>query len=158
MNDLEKHKVHDALRATLEAELSILDAMVTAAREEATSAESRPENKYDTRALEASYLAAGQGERLATLRQLVAWARGLDAAPQSAALPGALLHIQTDAGTRWLVLAPTGGPTVQVDGHGISMVSTRSPLGQALAGSERDDAVEVDGPSGTYEAEVLYVG
>ena len=108
MNDLEKHKVHDALRATLEAELSILDAMVTAARDEATSAESRPENKYDTRALEASYLAAGQGERLATLRQLVAWARGLDAAPQSAALPGALLHIQTDAGTRWLVLAPTG--------------------------------------------------
>jgi transcription elongation GreA/GreB family factor len=152
-----KPAVHGALKARLEEELAVLEAMVAAARDEATSAESRPENKYDTRAVEASYLAAGQGQRLATLRQLVAWARGLQGEPQRRAQVGALVRVATDAGERWVVLAPSGGPTVTVSGVAVATVSTRSPLGRALLGCADDDAIEVDGPSGPYEAEVVEV-
>lgn len=157
MSEPGKRAVHDALRSRLEQELKVLEAMVASARDEATSAESRPENKYDTRALEASYLAAGQGERLGTLRQLVAWARGLDGSAQERAGLGALLKIETQTGERWVVLAPAGAPTVSVDGVEVATVSTKSPLGRALVGAVEEDGVEVDGPRGSYEAEVLVV-
>jgi len=152
-----KTAAHRALRARLEDELSVLESMVAAARDEATSAESRPENKYDTRAIEASYLAAGQGERLATLRQMVGWAQGLQGEPHTRAQVGALVHVATEAGDRWVVLAPSGGPTIDVDAIEVATVSTRSPLGRALTGASVDDAVEVHGPRGSYEAEVLNV-
>ena len=69
------------VRTTLRAQLAALETMVGASRDEATNAESRPENKYDTRALEASYLAAGQGARLADLKQLVGWIEALSGDP-----------------------------------------------------------------------------
>ncbi len=152
-----KGAAHTALRARLEEELSVLESMVAAARDEATSDESRPENKYDTRAIEASYLAAGQGERLATLRQMVGWAQGLQGEPHTRAQVGALVHVATEAGDRWVVLAPASGPTVDVDAVQVATVSTRSPLGRALTGASPDDSVEVHGPKGTYEAEIMDV-
>ncbi len=151
-----KPSVYAAFQDSLSHELAVLESMTAAARDEATSAESRPENKYDTRALEASYLAAGQGVRLADLRQLVAWVRGLECETQERVEVGALVQVATDE-TRWVLIGPGGGPTVDVNGVAVALVSTRSPLGKALAGSEAGDAVEVEGPRGPYEAEVLAV-
>ncbi len=48
-----KPSVYAAFQDSLSHELAVLESMTAAARDEATSAESRPENKYDTRALEA---------------------------------------------------------------------------------------------------------
>ena len=45
-------RVREAVRTDVDA----MERMVTMSRDEATSDESRPENKYDTRALEASYV------------------------------------------------------------------------------------------------------
>ena len=148
------------LREGLAQPIRALERMVDASRDEATSAESKAENKYDTRATEASYLAAGQGRRLADLRQLAAWVETLsDTAPHRVAL-GSVVHVRFEDDTeRHLLLAPQGGIEIDVDRPDgplrIGLVGVTSPMGRALLGAMADDAVEVPAPAGDREVEVL---
>ncbi|MCB9688949.1 MAG: GreA/GreB family elongation factor [Alphaproteobacteria bacterium] len=142
-------RVLEVLRDTLSRELDALGRATAMARDEATSAESRPENQYDTRALEASYLAAGQGERLEDLKRLVAWAETLGSEAPTRVEAGALVELEDDRGrSRTLLVAPRGGMTLDVDGCAISVVSASSPLGSALGGLTEGDEEEVDSPDG----------
>jgi transcription elongation GreA/GreB family factor len=131
-----------ALVALLSDELAVLLQVTAAARDEATSPESRAENKYDTRATEASYLAAGQGERLVTLRHLLAWAESGT---------GALVQVDPPA---WFLLAPDGGGrVVRVSGVEVRVVTPGSPVGEALAAAAPGDVVRI----GPREVEVVAV-
>jgi transcription elongation GreA/GreB family factor len=134
----------------------VLERITAMARDEATSPESRPENKYDTRALEASYLAAGQGPRLAELRQLVAWA-ALEPSSCAVGQLGALVHVEVDDVPRWVLLGPRGGPSASCEGGEVGLVSVESPLGRALQGLAAGDDGELDRPSGVVGLEVLSV-
>jgi transcription elongation GreA/GreB family factor len=151
------------LRAGLKQQIDALARMIEASRDEATGSESKAENKYDTRATEASYLAAGQGRRLADLRQLAAWADTLTVAPLSRVALGAVVQVRfEDESERWLMLAPQGGSEVAVTtraGHPlpIALVGASSPMGRALLGCLPGDAIEVPTPSGDREVEVLSV-
>lgn len=143
MSKVDKAEVIAAFRASLGEELASIEHMTQMARDEATSPESRPENKYDTRATEASYLAAGQGQRLLALRRLAAFletwdgGRGLD-----------LYALDGDAGPAWFLLAPDGGGRrVRVGAHDVVVVTTESPVGGALAACQVGDAVAI-GPVG----------
>src|SRR5687767_406927 len=64
---IDKQALVTALLAKLEAELANMTKAANTAREAATHEEAKPENDKDTRALEASYLAAGQAERVRDL-------------------------------------------------------------------------------------------
>lgn len=144
-----------ALRAALAEELAAVGRAAQMARDEATSAESRPENKYDTRALEASYLAAGQGERLQAARQLASWAEVLPEAAPERIEAGALAELSGPDGRRWVLFAPRGGLTLAVGGREVTLISVRSPLGAALAGLEEGEEALVDGPAGARTWEIL---
>jgi transcription elongation GreA/GreB family factor len=128
------------------------------ARDEATSAESRPENQYDTRALEASYLAAGQGERLAELRLLAAWAEVQPDDLADLVEAGALARVEPDHGEpQWVLLAPRGGTELRVGGVPVRLVSVSSPLGSALCGLAAGDVGEVETPRGPQRWTLLAV-
>lgn len=147
------------LRAFHESLAQRLDAIATitaAARDEATSAESRPENKYDTRALEASYLAAGQGERLRSLKLLVAWFEAIRPTPATRVGVGSLLRLAPEEGEeRTVLLAPEGGEQVSVDGSLVELIGVRSPLGRALLGLEEDEEAEIETPRGPRTWEIV---
>ena len=66
-----KSTVIEALRVDAERALETAEQAQSIARDEATSAESKAEGKYDTRATEASYLARGQAERVVALSEAV---------------------------------------------------------------------------------------
>jgi len=151
---MHKPEALEALRAKVGEELAVLERITADARDEATNPESRPENKYDTRALEASYLAAGQGERLLEVRQLLAWL-SVEPPPCRTGQPGALVEAAIDDTVRWLFLGPRGGPTVTVRGHELSLISIASPLGRALQGLAEGDDAEVERPRGSVSIEVL---
>lgn len=153
----EKSRVVDSLRAALREQFQALSTMTAAARDEATSAEAAPENEYDTRALEASYLAAGQGQRLADLRELVDWADHLDASAHAAVGLGSLAHVDDDGTVRWLFLTPQGGRELLVDGVNVQVVGASSPLGAALLHLEAGDEAELETPSGDRVIEVIEV-
>jgi hypothetical protein len=57
--------------AYLEDELQTLTAAAKATYEAATHEESKPENQYDTRALEASYLAGAQAQRVSEIQDIL---------------------------------------------------------------------------------------
>ena len=152
-----KTAVVAALRETLRGELAQLDRVTAMARDEATSAESRPENQYDTRALEASYLAAGQGERLTALRRLLAWAEVLEPAPMDLIEAGALAEVEDGAGSQWVLFAPRGGSDLVVGGAPVRVVSVGSPLGVALCGLGAGDVGEVETPRGPQRWQVRAV-
>src|ERR1051326_6211127 len=57
--------------ARLSDSLNLLESAARASHAEATHEQSKAENKYDTRGLEASYLARGQSKQLAELEQAV---------------------------------------------------------------------------------------
>lgn len=136
---MSKEPFRAAVLAALQAELSRQTSAALDAREESISEESRAENKYDTHAQEAAYLAEGQA-RLATelAAALAAW-RALVFPPAGHAVAqlGSLVTLAAGARTDHILLGPSnGGLTFAApdDGREITVVTPASPLGRALFG------------------------
>ena len=68
---MNKRSLLKAIIKQLQAELQTFRRAAKSARAEATDEQSRAENKYDTRGLEASYLAAGQARQVAELETAI---------------------------------------------------------------------------------------
>lgn len=144
-------RVVRALREQVQRILHTSLAAASAAYDEATHAESKAENKYDTRGLEASYLAAGQAVRIASLRRVAAFMDQLGEQVLNHDVPvglGCLVALQdADDVVRWSFVAPDGGGiSVQVDGVEVRLITRDSPLGEALVGAVEGDSVELTHP------------
>ncbi|WP_068824807.1 GreA/GreB family elongation factor [Pseudomonas sp. BMS12] len=132
----------------LAADLNSLIAAAEAAHQAATHEESKAENKYDTRGLEASYLAAGQSRRVAEIRRALAAWRSLQLRPYDDAAGiqlGALVCLADEKGRRQrLLLGPDGAGLKLQDAQGeVVLISPHSPLGQQLQGQGPGDWVQV---------------
>lgn len=155
---MDKATVIEAFRTALAAELDAVERVAAMARDEVSSAETKQEGKYDTRATEASYLARGQAWRVAELRRLKAWFDVFDSARPGRETIGVGSLVQLDgARSGWFLLGPVGGPTAEVDGTVVRLISPKSPLGKAMGGLEAEDWFEVTSPTGVVEYEVLGV-
>ncbi len=134
-----KAAVLEALQRSLQQALDTALLGAERARDEATHAETRSEGKYDTRGLEASYLAAGQGERVMELRQALG---GLHGVAHDATAVGSLVRV---SGTWYFMLPSAGGASVTVEGVEVRVLTPRSPLGEVLLGLSPGDIVELAG-------------
>ncbi|TLX55027.1 transcription elongation factor GreAB [Stutzerimonas nosocomialis] len=128
----------------LQEDLRIAQDALRASHEAATHAESKAENKYDTRGLEAAYLADGQRRRVHEIETALAAYRNLKVERGDVIRIGALVALEHGDGERWVYLGPDGaGLKLVAGGREILVISPRSPLGQALLGREQDDEVEI---------------
>ena len=155
----DKSQVIEAIRLVLMDELAAIERTAAAARDEATSGETKAEGKYDTRATEASYLARGQAWRIEELRKISAWFNALDIdAPfePATARVGALVALDGEQ-EEVVFIAPVGGTRVTVADTTVRVISPVSPMGDALADLEVGDAFEVDTPRGLLTYEVLFI-
>lgn len=148
------------LLEAMEAERDALERVAAMAQDEATGDESRAENKYDTRSLEASYLARGQAERVVALRRLCAYLRTATASEGPRIGLCSVVALEAEDGReRVAVLVPDGGgKSVTVGGTKVDVITPRSPLGRALLGREAGDEVQVSGGSGRMTWEIVSVG
>ena len=146
---LDKRAVIAAFVSLTRAALATATAAAQATKAGATHEEAKPENDKDTRAIEASYLAGAQGERVRELERTVGL---LDALPRLESTgvvgAGALVTLAGPGGHdhRLVCLfAPAGGgEQLELDGHRVQIVTPRSPLGRALLGAREGDEVEVE--------------
>lgn len=152
----DKTQVIAALQAALGQRLHSIEQVGAMARDEASSEETRSEGKYDTRATEASYLARGQAERAAQLRELIAWLARLGGEGRDTVGLAALVHLE-GARTQWVFVAPSGGVSAEIEGVEVQLVSPSSPMGAAMLNLEAGDAFEVDSPQDTVEYEIVSV-
>lgn len=135
------------IQSRLEVELEALKSAAQAAEEAATHEESKPENEYDTRGLEASYLAGAQRERVTELEAALQRVKGMAVKDFSASTPialTALVEVETVEGrAHFFILGIGAGYALQMNGQRVTVITPQSPLGKALTGKEVGDVVTV---------------
>lgn len=138
---------------TLKRELETSIARAKESFEVATDDESRGDGKYDTRGLEASYLAGGQalqakelGEALDRLEQLKTGFY-LEVASKSICL-GSLFEVSSGKSSDWYFMAnDRGGLEIDHDGTTITILTLQSPLGSKLLGASVGDKISLNADS-----------
>ncbi len=139
-------------------------ALAEAARntyEAATHEESHAEDQYDTRGLEASYLAGAQAKRVGELEQFILMVRFLEVKNFNEETPitaTALVQLDHDGKISWCFLLPSGGGmTIDFQGLPIQIITPKSPMGEALIGRRAGDLALVDTGKETREYEIVSV-
>ena len=119
---------------SLQSELETYIRAAKSSHAEATAEENRAENKYDTRGLEASYLAAGQANKVSELESAITAFKDLLNQPTHEAIEiGSLIELDQEGFTEFYFIGPTaGGTEVEVEGTEILVLTSESPLGSQL--------------------------
>lgn len=147
------HKLEEEHRSLAEAALHTYEA--------ATHEESEPEDQYDTRGLEASYLAGAQAKRVAEVEQVLHTIRSVPFrkfAEEDPIAATALVKLDHDGKMNYCLLLPQGGGlSIDHDGHHVQVITPKSPLGEALIGRTTGDVAVVDVQNQTIEYEILSV-
>lgn len=138
MTTTRKTALVEQMIALLSAELTTQTAAAQATAAAATHEESKAENQYDTRGLEASYLAGAQQGRVAEIEAALLRLKNtplrLFSADDRVALT-ALVTLSCDDQTFRYFLMPVGGGLTLHDGSDTVLVVTpQAPLGKALTG------------------------
>lgn len=136
----------EPIRVELRARLARLSNAALEAHAAATDPGSKAEGKYDTRSLEASYLAAGQARQVTELADAVRLFESLnlpDFAMEDPIDAGALVEVEVAGEPTWFLLAPAGGG-VSVTHHGreITLLTPSSALYQKLCGLQVGDTLD----------------
>src|SRR5687768_212341 len=119
-----------------------------AARFEATHEQSKAEDKYDTRGLEASYLARGQSRQAAEIEQSITEFRALavrDFTPGDLIDVGAYVELNGKHENACYLIGPrAGGTEITHEGRDILVITPHSPLGQQLVGKKKGDCIKLE--------------
>ena len=114
----------------------------------ATDPDSKAENKYDTRNLEASYLARGQALRVAETAEALSAFESLTAktfTPGQVISEGALVSLRGADDTFYYFIGPAaGGTEVTLDGTEVMVITPSSPLGAKLMKRKTGDQFELN--------------
>ncbi len=113
----------------------------------ATDSDSKAENKYDTRNLEASYLARGQALRVAEAQEALAAYEMMTPkffAPDQAIAEGALVALRGAEGTLTYFIGPAaGGTEIEWGGETVTVITLSSPLGSKIMRIRAGESVEL---------------
>ncbi len=135
------------LHAALSTELAALTRAAQEAFAAATDPDSKAENKYDTRNLEASYIARGQAQRAEELKEAVEVFADFAATPRPARpiiSLGALVTLQAGRElTRYVIASHGGGTEILHEGEEICVLTPASPLGAKLMGKRVGDRIQL---------------
>ena len=144
---MKKEDVVKALILQLEKDLFVLRQAALATYDDATNEETKPENKYDTRALEASYLAGAQAGRVQDVAELLSLCKVLKVrnfTEADAIAIGALVEVASNEKKSFLFFLPQGGGTwVQYEDQKIQVITPVSPLGKAFVGHFAGDEIVI---------------
>lgn len=149
---MNKSDVLKKIIARLVEDLEMYHRAARSAASEATDEQSKAENKYDTRGLEAAYLARGQSRQAAETEAAIGQFQALAGrvnGTEAGIDVGTLVEIKgRQARDRaWYYLGPCmGGTEVTENGEEVTVVTPQSPLGQQLMGRRSGDKVRL--PSG----------
>ena len=156
---MNKENLRLAIINRLKADHTLLFQAAKTAHEAATHEDNIPDNKYETLALEASYIAQGQANRAQEIARSIQVFEQLvmqEFDEESEIRLSALVQlIDEEEKEKWVLLAPmSGGLAVEFEGREILLITAASPLGLGLIGSCCGDLVEV-GSKG-YEILAVY--
>jgi len=145
---MNKRAIVKKIVAKLTDELEVYFRAAHYARAEATHESNKPENKYDTRGLEASYLARGQSKQAAELETAIKEFEaiaGAKFAPDAPIGLGALVELDLAGEAAFYFLGPrAGGTEVVHDRKEIVVITPQSPLGTQLLNKRAGETHELN--------------
>ncbi len=134
------------IRTELRARLDRLSKAACEAHAAATDPGSKAEGKYDTRSLEASYLAAGQARQVDELAESVRIFETLslpDFEMDDAIDAGALVEVELNGETAWFLLVPaSGGLVVAHEDLEVTLLTPDSGLYRKLLGMRVGESLD----------------
>ena len=144
---MSKEQIIQKIITSLSADLSVSSIAARAAHAAATHSECLPDNKYDTTALEASYIAQGQANRAQEIRVSLESYRALtphDFDDETPIRLTALVTLEDSVGdVRRIFLGPQAGGMKICNSDGeIVVITPGSPLGRSLLGLRCGDEVK----------------
>ncbi|MEN0060188.1 MAG: hypothetical protein AAGB31_15220 [Bdellovibrio sp.] len=158
---MDKRKLITTFIDQLAHDIQALKETAKATIEAATNEESRPENEYDTRGLEASYLARGQAKRVAEMEEVLVLLKHLnpkDFGPDDGISSSALVEVEhNNKRSFFFILALGGGMSVPFEGKSIQIVTPSSPLGEALLDQKAGGIAVVETGSQVREYDILNI-
>ncbi len=164
----DKLALKDLLIDIYKAKLNTLVEAATLAKEAATNEESKAENKYDTRGLEASYLAGAQAKMALDLKKQMAVLKRVEPRLLSVIDVSALFFLadlskpdtksENNYKGKWYYMLPVGGgEKIYFKNNNISIISLEAPLGKILLTKEVGDEVEFTSGGNIREYAVTFI-
>ncbi len=151
---LNKRTIIDKIIAALSADLESYNISARAAFAAATDPQSKAENKYDTRSLEASYLARGQSQQMLEIMRTLQLYETLpvrEFASGAVIDIGAVIELEREGERTFFFLGPgAGGTEIACGGKEILVITPQSPMGQELLGRKQGEVAQL--PAGRAKA------
>lgn len=145
-----KKKIIEELLLKVRTELSALESASKSAKAYVTDGDVKSDGKYDTRGIEAGYLAGAQEKRVEELKlelQMLEEIPIRDFSKNDEVGIGSLVDLTFKGQTRRYFIAPTaGGTMLNIDETPILVISTFSPIGDAVFGTTLGEEFELETP------------
>lgn len=157
---IDKKKIVDTLIEKLNTELIEVESAAKSSKDLATADDLKSEGKYDTRAIEASYLASAQNKRVEEIKLDIQMLEdlALTIVPATKMQLGSLGLITCNGQERLYFLSTTsGGSMLMIDNNPILVISVFSPIGDAALGQSAGETFEVETPKETRLYKVNHV-
>lgn len=142
---MDKDQILRHLTEQLQRQLASMRKAARRTHEAATGPEAKQEGKYDTRGLEASYLAEAQAEQsqqMAESLHILANIDLKDIPPGEPITSGALVETESQGDFHYYLLIPcAGGLSMPYEGSELTTLSPDSPLYQKLIGCHVGDMI-----------------
>jgi transcription elongation GreA/GreB family factor len=157
---IDKKLIIQQLISNLKKELSEAEAAATSAKALATADDLKSEGKYDTRAIEASYLASAQNKRVEEIKLDIQMLEEIELPePPAASIQlGSLALIKCNGQERYYFISSTsGGSMLLIDGQPLLVISVFSPIGNEALGLSAGESFEVETPKETRTYQISKV-
>ena len=156
----DKNEIFLKLISNLEYTYEVIVRSANFAKDAATNTESKAENKYDTRGLEASYLAGAQSHRAEELKNQIdslktSVVKQYDSESAIGFYSLVKLQKNEDEELYFFVLPLQGGLIIEFQDLEIKTVTTEAPIGKHLFSKKIGDVFEMNLRGGVAEFEVL---
>lgn len=156
-----KQKIIEQLLIKAKADLHSAESASKSAQAYKSADDMKSEGKYDTRAIEAGYLAGAQEKRVEELRLEVQMLEELPSRSFKTSEPasvGALVELKHNENLQtYFICSTAGGTMLNIDGQPVLVISVFSPIGAAVVNLEVGETFELEAPSGSRIYEVVSI-
>ncbi|MFT6067792.1 MAG: transcription elongation GreA/GreB family factor [Bacteriovoracaceae bacterium] len=156
---MKKEKILKILIKNVQNELDGLKAAYDSTHSLMTAPDMKSEGKYDTRGIEAGYLAGAQKARVTELEtdiQMLEEIKPRSFKTTDEVAIGALVELKLNDHKKKYFISPTaGGTMLEVEGESILVISVFSPIGSEVLSLKVGDNFELETKSTPREYEII---
>ncbi len=157
---INKKLIIQKLIENFQQELILVEAAAKSTKDLVTADDLKSEGKYDTRAIEAAYLASAQNKRVEEIKLDIQMLEEIELPeiPSKTLQLGSLGLFSCNNQERYYFLSSTsGGSILMIEGQGILVISVFSPIGNEALGLAAGESFEVETPKETRTYKVVQV-